>query len=143
MEYTRGWVNGVELIDLLKKNYEQDKRFGITNHGPHRADLKIKSNGLPAQDIFSRGQQKLFICMLKLAQGILFSTKHNTPCIYLVDDITSELDQNFLTQFLDQPMSLKAQTFMTSIYEKDVQIFMPGIESPHFEIKHGAVPQIA
>jgi DNA replication and repair protein RecF len=140
IEYTRGWVKGVELIDLLKKNYEQDKRFGITHHGPHRADLKIKSNGLPAQDILSRGQQKLFICMLKLAQGILFSTEHNTPCIYLVDDITSELDQHFLAQFLDQLMSLKAQTFMTSIYEKDVQTFMSDIECRHFEIKNGMIP---
>ncbi len=140
IEYTRGWSNEKELLEVLNSHYEQDKRFGVTHYGPHRADLKFKANGMPAQDILSRGQQKILICMIKLAQGILFSEEHQTPCIYLVDDITSELDKIFLKLFLEQLLSLKAQTFITSIYAENLTTMLNSeVEFTHFEVTDGSI----
>ncbi|MDC0535101.1 DNA replication/repair protein RecF [Francisellaceae bacterium] len=116
IEYYRGWSNQSALADILDKNFDYDKRTGMTNYGPHRADIKVKANGIIGQDVLSRGQQKLFVCALKLAQGILFNQINHTPCIYLIDDLPSELDDKHLALFLDQLLKQDSQIFLTSIY---------------------------
>ena len=116
IEYYRGWSSQNTLAEILDKNFEYDKRTGMTNYGPHRADIKVKANGIIAQDVLSRGQQKLFVCALKLAQGILFNQVNHTPCIYLIDDLPSELDDKHLSLFLDQLLEQNSQIFLTSIY---------------------------
>ena len=125
IQYYRGWSHELELTDVLDKNFEYDKRTGSTNSGPHRADLKIKANGIIAQDVLSRGQQKLFVCALKLAQGILFNQENQTPCIYLIDDLPSELDQSHMDLFLTQLLEQESQIFLTSIYSLSKKLLTP------------------
>jgi DNA replication and repair protein RecF len=126
--FEQGWHEGEDLMTLWDKTFMQDLRLGVTQHGPHQADLKISSHKKPARDILSRGQQKSLITMLKLAQGKLLSnTLHQTP-VYLLDDLASELDtehQEFLWNYL---LSQKAQVILTSIHadtylgQKDVHL---------------------
>jgi DNA replication and repair protein RecF len=40
-----------------------------TAHGPHKADFRIRADGAPVEDTLSRGQLKLLMCALRLAQG--------------------------------------------------------------------------
>jgi DNA replication and repair protein RecF len=115
IQYYRGWSHEHDFTFSLKKNFEYDLRIGQTNSGPHRADLRVKANGIIAQDVLSRGQQKLFVCALKLAQGMLFSQENHTPCIYLIDDLPSELDSQHMDLFLSQLFKQKSQVFLTSI----------------------------
>lgn len=60
--------------------------------GPHRDDVSIRLEGLPASDYASEGQQRTIALALKLAQGdLLHSSGGKTP-VYLLDDIFGELD---------------------------------------------------
>ena len=112
--YYRGWKNDKELIDILTSNYDNDNRYNVTTHGPHKADIIMTINGKPVQDIFSRGQQKLLICAIKLAQGELHNAENENKCIYLVDDITSELDSSHTTTLFTYLQKLKSQVFVST-----------------------------
>jgi DNA replication and repair protein RecF len=70
-----------------------DQQMGHTQAGPQRADLRLRLGANNAADILSRGQQKLVVCALRIAQGHLVSQARRGQCIYLVDDLPSELDE--------------------------------------------------
>ncbi|WP_440993799.1 DNA replication/repair protein RecF [Cysteiniphilum litorale] len=135
MSYYRGWSQDKSLREVLTLSYVSDSKTGVTSHGVHRADLRFKVKGHPAQDILSRGQQKILISALKLAQGEIFSKEHQTGCIYLVDDLHSELDQAHLQKVLNKLMHINAQIIMTAIKLEHLQSLLNDIEFAHFQLK--------
>ena len=68
LDYLPGWNVSEHLLQLLDEGWERDQQRGHTQLGPHRADLRIRVNGIVADEILSRGQKKLTVCALKLAQ---------------------------------------------------------------------------
>ncbi len=142
MSYFRGWSQEKSLAEVLQHSYAGDMKMGITSHGVHRADLRFKVNGHPAQDILSRGQQKLLISAIKLAQGEIFSQEHQTGCIYLVDDLHSELDQAHLQKVFAQLMRINAQMIVTAIESSHLQALIEQYEFSHFTLENGHVAKI-
>ncbi len=115
LEYRRGWREDGELLGLLATGRQRDHELGYTQAGPHRATLDVKVNGLPAAEVLSRGQQKLVVAALKLAQGACMAEKAGKQGLYLVDDLPAELDKEHrrvLCQILGR---LGAQVFITSV----------------------------
>ena len=115
LSYFRGWDKSSELQEVLDRNLIRDRALGYTQVGPQRADLRVRIAKNNAVDILSRGQQKLVICALRIAQGHLLSQARRNECIYLVDDLPSELDEHHrkaLCQLLDQ---LECQGFITCV----------------------------
>lgn len=133
--YVRGWSAGKPLLKVLEDNYTQDLRYGSTQYGPHRADVKFKIGQLPARDILSRGQQKRLVVLLKLAQGACFQHHTQSRCVYLLDDIYSELDvyrANEMTQMVQQQA---AQLFLTAIDEHRVpEVLLSAKESTQIQL---------
>ncbi len=109
-----GWRQESNLQSVLRSGIEQDKAFGYTRHGPHRADLVLKTAGKLAKEVVSRGQQKLLICALILAQAKVVNEGKNTPCILLVDDLASELDSDHRSKLLSLLAGLNSQVFITA-----------------------------
>ena len=123
LSYSRGWDKDSRLEEVLNKNLERDRALGYTQAGPQRADLRVRIGSNNAVDILSRGQQKLVICALRIAQGYLLSQARRNECIYLVDDLPSELDEQHrlaLCQLLDD---LECQVFITCV---DKQLMSSG-----------------
>jgi hypothetical protein len=60
--------------------------------GPHRADFTIRIAGRPPAEALSRGQQKLLVIALVLAQAELYQRHVGDACILLIDDLPAELD---------------------------------------------------
>ncbi len=113
--YYRGWDKDKTYADELSASFERDKRQGFTHLGSHRADLKITVNGLDAAEVLSRGQQKLLVCALKIAQGYVFTRITGRKSIYLVDDLPAELDEKhraLLVHWLD---TMGTQVFITGV----------------------------
>lgn len=80
------------LLDLLRKNKNDDIRYGYTNIGPHREDLLIEINNKSTKTYASQGQQRSAVLSLKLSEAqLLYDTKGEKPII-LLDDVLSELD---------------------------------------------------
>ena len=90
LEYRPG--AGDDFTKALVTSQEAELRRGTTLVGPHRDDLKLRLNDLPAADFASEGQQRTLALALKLGQGILLQEQAGKTPIYLLDDIFGELD---------------------------------------------------
>lgn len=142
LSYFRGWDKERSLAEVLANNAERDRALGYTQAGPQRADLRLRVGGHSAADTLSRGQQKLVVSALRIAQGHLISEAKRGRCIYLVDDLPSELDGEHrlaLCRLLEQ---LNCQVFITCV---DSHVLMDGWqhETPvaMFHVEHGHVTQ--
>ena len=100
-----------------------------TTAGPHKRSFNILLNDVSAQDLLSRGQQKVVSIILHLIQRELIQNKTSANPILLMDDISSELDKDNANLMLKYLLSKGIQTVMTSIEkkrfsgEKDVFMF--------------------
>jgi len=140
MEYGSGWPGKTDFATALKEAYPSDRVYGYTRYGPHRADITMTIQGVPLKERVSRGQQKLLVCALHLAQSRFFTEKTDKSCIVLIDDIAAELDlehRNLLLDLIDQ---LDLQVFMTAT---DPMEGIPGtLIQKRFHVEHGMVNQV-
>jgi len=142
LSYQRGWEAGIDYKDYLEQSFESDCQSGYTRFGVHRADLKIKIGRQLAVDILSRGQQKLLVCAMKIAQGLVFYRKTGRRCIYLVDDLPAELDLEYRTLLAGWLHKMESQVFVTGV---DKQVLLSCWRDTEvkakkmFHVEHGCV----
>jgi len=115
MEYFRGWNQDLGLYEQLQDDLLRDRKYGHTSSGPHRADIRFRLGAADAAEVLSRGQLKLLICALKIAQGRLLEQETGKRCIYLIDDLPAELDAHNRARVCALLAERKAQVFLTSI----------------------------
>jgi len=140
LRYQQGWDRHLTYAEALQHGLSGDMEQGYTHSGPQRADLKVLSGGHPAAETLSRGQQKLVVCGLKLAQGRLMSEREGIGGVYLIDDLPSELDQRHSRLVCDLLASMDAQVFITSIDEAEFRAVWPeGRELAMFHVEQGDV----
>lgn len=113
--YTRGWPKDAELKELLFNGLGKDRERGYTYAGPQRADILLKINNIPLQDFLSRGQQKLVVCALRIAQAQLLYDLTSKESIFLIDDLPSELGPEYREFLIQSLHKLNAQVFITAI----------------------------
>ena len=143
ISYSRGWDKDRSLLEVLQAGLKRDLQTGYTYAGPQRADLKVKLGKVNAIDILSRGQLKLVVCALKLAQGFLYTELSGKQCMFLVDDLPSELDSPHRHALCRLFQEMKCQTFITCV-EKTVleNYWLPGVEVKVFHVKQGQIQLI-
>lgn len=124
IEYYSGWATDASLSVTLANHLSRDRMLGYTQWGPHHADLRFSINQTMAKDILSRGQQKLFVIAMKLAQSDLLSQHKNQQAIYLLDDLASELDPHNQRKLCQVLALQKNQIFLTCT---DCEQIMPAL----------------
>ncbi len=100
------------LLRKLEGSLEKDILRGFTAVGPHRDDLVLRFNGVPASETASRGETRTALLALKVFELGLLETVRGKKPILLLDDVFSELDgkrRHALTDYLQ-----KYQTFITT-----------------------------
>lgn len=122
MEYHRGWPQNQKLMESLRSGREQDCKYGFTRPGPHRADFVLRINGRTVSESLSRGQQKLLIIALVLAQARLYQLHQGRPCILLIDDLPAELDHRHRAKAMACLAEVDAQLFITAIEAESLDI---------------------
>jgi len=115
LNFSPGWDQQRGLDEILEQNLQRDLRQGYTGAGPQRADLKVKAGGISAAESLSRGQKKLVVSALKLAQGALFHRLTQRACVYLIDDLPSELDERHSRLFCEFLAASDNQCFITCV----------------------------
>ncbi|MDH5444473.1 MAG: DNA replication/repair protein RecF [Gammaproteobacteria bacterium] len=113
LSFQQGWPQDENLANLLAASLPRDRDRGHTQYGPHRAELVFKFNGIPAQEVLSRGQTKLFISAMQLAQVSHLAREQGLRCVIMVDDLAAELDNRKRAALLDLLLSTQAQIFIT------------------------------
>lgn len=114
-----GWDTSTSLEQSLYEDRGKDIRDGFTHSGPHRDDFLLTINNKVARDVVSRGQLKLLVICLKLAQiEYLFKEKGITSCI-LLDDFAAELDKPTRANVLIFLNNLNSQVFITATEKQE------------------------
>lgn len=108
-------AGGDRLIEVLAEKRAEESRRRSTVAGPHRDDLVLSLNGMPAGQFASEGQQRTIALALKLGQARLFHERRDGWPVLLLDDIFGELDparRNALMSALPGP----AQKLITTTH---------------------------
>jgi DNA replication and repair protein RecF len=133
-EYQQGWNKDRSLEQALEEGLERDQQQGSTQHGPHRADLKISYDERQARKLVSRGQQKLLASAMILAATDTAQTALERPLLLLLDDPAAELDADSLGRLLGAVRGLGCQVVASSL-EKDSLDIPTG--TAVFHVEHG------
>lgn len=143
LRFRRGWDRQLSFEEALKNSLPSDIEQGFTHIGPQRADIKVLIEGRPAAEVLSRGQQKLVVCGLKLAQSAIMAEVAERNCIYLVDDLPAELDQQHATRVCEFLAELdNGQIFITTIDKGDIERVWPAAWQKKlnmFHVEHGVI----
>jgi DNA replication and repair protein RecF len=81
-----------ELAAELAERSDADLERGFTGHGPHRDDLSLRRDGRELRSYGSRGQVRLGLLALLLAEREELASERGAPPLLLLDDVMSELD---------------------------------------------------
>ena len=84
------------LLPYLKEAEKDELRRGTTLIGPHRDDIEIYLDGMPARTHASQGEQRTIALSLRVAGHHLLHRVHQTKPLLLLDDVFSELDNCLL-----------------------------------------------
>ena len=117
--YMPGWDISIGLLENLVAQRERDEGRGYTQHGPHRADIKVLIDGRPAKEVLSRGQQKILVSAMIMAQAKLLLGQGFKAPVLLVDDITAELDKAHGARLCEALSLCGCQVFITCINVSD------------------------
>ncbi len=143
LEYCRGWSNDVPNLDSeLKKSLSRDRRYGFTQLGPHRADIKIKVGDQDAFSWLSQGQQKILAYALYLAQLAMLQSSQASRGLFLVDDLPAELDLEHQKKLVQSLMGVGSQLIITGIAKKDLCHIFEGVDYGLLHVKAGQLEQM-
>ena len=140
LSYHNGWNKDLSLTDSLKADLLIDRKMGYTHSGPHKADFSISINGRAAKLFLSRGQLKLLVYALCIAQAQMLQEYHGLHVCLLVDDIASELDQNNRERLFSSLRQPNLQLFVTAT-SKDIFSLEQLQDAAVFHVEHGKIIQ--
>jgi DNA replication and repair protein RecF len=129
------------LAAELADRTDGDVERGYTGHGPHRDDLALRHEGRELRSYGSRGQVRLGLLALLLAEREELAAERGAPPLMLLDDVMSELDAP-RRQRLVEVLRASGQSVVTATELAHV----PGADEPGVErvaIAEGRVLQTA
>lgn len=136
-----GWDSETNpLIEAFRRSWVQDRKLGYTHAGPHRADFSVYADGKAARNFLSRGQMKLLVVSLLLAQARCLEESLGARGCVLIDDLASELDdanRAKLLRFLDT----RASQFFITATDDRIQHELNSDQAAVFCIASGRVEQ--
>ena len=93
LRYVAPW-HEIGLQEALIVARQDDVRRGVTTIGPHRDEIEILLNGMPARIQASQGEQRSLALALRLAGHELVRATTGVAPLLVLDDVFSELDEN-------------------------------------------------
>jgi DNA replication and repair protein RecF len=137
--YRRGWPEGDSLEKLLGETPLTEVKLPVTQWGPHRADVAVRSRGERASRMLSRGQGKLLATAMKVAQVALLNAVEQRSSVFLIDDIGAELDADHSGRFFELLRRLECQVLATSAQPADDDFGFGPSECQVFHVKQGDI----
>jgi len=104
----------------LGSHAQEELRRGITVVGPHRDDFVIAASGTDLARYGSRGQQRLAVVAIKMAELDLLCDAAGEPPVLLLDDVLSELDVAHRSMVVATIADRSAQVCVSATDESDL-----------------------
>jgi DNA replication and repair protein RecF len=134
----KGAVDEERFLAELSIRRPIDAKRGTATFGPHRDDLVIELDGRPARSHASQGQQRLITLGLKLAELEIVRGVTDQEPILLLDDVSSELDEERLGAVFSFLEGTQSQVFVTTTRpELFDRMGMEGTERESFRLDCG------
>lgn len=91
LRYASSWFH-TGLAAALAESRTDDIRRGVSTVGPHRDDIELLIDQMPARTHASQGEQRSMVLALRLAAHRLVTLARGEAPVLLLDDVFSELD---------------------------------------------------
>ncbi|MGL4388920.1 MAG: DNA replication/repair protein RecF, partial [Brevinema sp.] len=105
----------------LEQNKSHDLRRKHTTKGPHRDDISIFINDLPADKSGSQGQNRALAFALKIGSVEIIEQTLSRRPILLIDDALLEVDNT------------RRRNIFQKLYSLDLQLFFTGSSTEFFD----------
>jgi len=123
--------NYKKAVDLLA---EKERKFSVAFAGPHRDDIEIKFEEGFAAEKLSRGYRRRIAIGMMLAAGKAVYRKTGIRPIFLLDEVTAEIDALGREMLFNTLLKEKAQIFAAT-----AEPFAEKFEGSVYEVSNGAV----
>lgn len=141
ISYHRGWDKSSSLSGAIDNKFEKDSRNGFLSVGPHKADLQIRFKGIDVAESLSRGQLRMLVAALQLAQVQYLYEVTSKSSIFLLDDIGAELDELKRELFIDRLLESNTQLFVTAIEKSQLMFIDKYNDKKMFHVEHGRMSE--
>ena len=113
---------GQKLTSKLQDGIFKEQRSGMVLYGPHTDDYRVLVNGMDLHHYYSRGINRIFSILIKLAQLKLIKGVGGSMPILLLDDVLAEVDDE-MRRAVMTIVSQESQVVYTSTNEWDQNLF--------------------
>jgi DNA replication and repair protein RecF len=129
------------LESALDDRREEELVRGVTVLGPHRDDIAFSLNGRDLASFGSRGQQRVGVVSLKLAEVESVREVSGELPLLLLDDVLSELDAERRERMLNRIGELGGQVIVTATDARflDAEVLA---SLPLYEVRAGEIDLI-
>ena len=104
------------FLSTLKRNRENDLITGRTSYGVNKTDMIVKEKkSFKEAKTFSTGQQKTILFLLIFSFIKYLEMFPDKKAIFLLDDVFSYLDKNFISLVIEKLNELNVQTWLTDV----------------------------
>ena len=104
------------FLSTLKRNRENDLIAGRTHYGINKTDMIVKEKkSFKEAKTFSTGQQKTILFSLIFSFIKYLEMFPDKKAIFLLDDVFSYLDKNFISLVIEKLNELNVQTWLTDV----------------------------
>jgi DNA replication and repair protein RecF len=139
--YQPGWDIGLTYADALRQALRGDLAAGFTRFGPHRAEIEFLIDGIPLHERLSRGQLKVLVYALNLAQALSLTALTGRQSLLMLDDLTAELDERHTRCLLDKIGEFDLQVFITGSGTQFSR-YLEGRDYKMFHVEHGRLVEV-
>lgn len=122
------------MREALRECRGEELARGVTVLGPHRDELTIKLNDLPARGYASHGESWSLALALRLAGYEVLADGHVGQPVLILDDVFAELDSQRRERLAEMTASADGQVFITAAVSSDVPTTVSGVT---FDVDEG------
>ncbi len=102
------------LVAQAERRAAQEQRLERTLFGPHLDDLEIQLEPGPARRHASQGERRSLLVALRLAERSVIAEQSGDDPVFLLDDLSSELDSKRAARLVEAVAEVPGQVFLTS-----------------------------
>lgn len=145
IRYRSTWRRGGEMgkkdleecyLGQLTQNRSLDAGRGFTTVGPHTDDMEILIDDRPARRYASEGQVRSVALALGVGEYSMLSGVYGEPPVFLMDDLSSELDRSRRQSLFKYLTQMDGQLFVTATSGSELPL---DVSRKEFEVVGGAV----
>lgn len=113
-KYEKDLLNTHDIETQMPRLKEQERALGRSLYGAHLDDINILFSGFSSRHFASRGQQKLTILLIKVAQLSYLMKEIDKGAVLLVDDFMTDFDEQVASDLVFLLSSFSIQRIFTS-----------------------------